>query len=140
MRAVIDTNVFVGACIGRGASSQVIEACLRRRLTPFISRSLLLEYRDVVARKEPFARARLNVEERALLLRAFVSRCVWQEIHFKWRPNLPDEADNHVMELAIAASAAMIVTSNIRDFLRPELKFPEIEIVRPEQLIERLNR
>ena len=140
MRAVIDTNVFVGACIGRGAPSQVIEACLHRRLTPYVSPSLLLEYRDVIAREEPFARARLNREERALLLRAFVSRCTWQEIHFKWRPNLPDEADNHVMELAIAAGAAMIITSNIRDFARQELKFPRIEIVRPEQVIERLNR
>ena len=78
MRAVIDTNVFVGACIGRGAPSQVIEACLNRLLTPFVSPSLLLEYRDVIAREEPFTRDRLNLEERALLLRAFVSRCTWQ--------------------------------------------------------------
>jgi len=118
----------------------VIETCLNRRLTPFVSPSLLLEYRDVIAREEPFTRARLNLEERALLLRAFVSRCTWQEVHFKWRPNLPDEADTHIMELAIAASAAMTITSNMRDFSRQELKFPKIEIVRPEQAIERLNR
>ena len=140
MRAVIDTNVLVGACIGRGASSQVVEACLEGRLSPVIGASLLFEYRDVIARVESFRLARMNAEERAILLRAFVSRCAWQEIHFHWRPNLPDEADNHVMELAIAAGAAMVVTLNVRDFLRQELKFPAIEIVRPEQLIERMSR
>lgn len=140
MRVVVDTNVFVGACIGRGASSQVVEACLQNRLSPYISPSLLFEYRDVIARPQLFRRARLDYEERALLLRAFVSCCTWQEIHFTWRPNLPDEADNHVMELAIAANATMLVTLNVRDFTRQELNFRHIKIVRPKQLIERMNR
>jgi predicted nucleic acid-binding protein len=101
---------------------------------------LLFEYRDVIARPEIFRRARLDYEERALLVRAFVSCCSWQDIHFTWRPNLPDEADNHVMELAIAANATMLVTLNVRDFTRQELNFRHIEIVRLEQVIERLNR
>jgi len=114
MRVVVDTNVFVGACIGRGASSHVIEACLSRRLRPFISPALLYEYRDVISRSTLYGNARLNQRERGVLLRAFVSRCEWQEVYFRWRPNLRDEADNHIIELAIA------------------------EILRPEQLIERL--
>lgn len=138
MRVVVDTNVFVGACIGRGASSQVIEACLRKRVQAFISAALLTEYRDVITRPELFRRARMDKRERGILLRAFVARCQWQVIHFNWRPNLPDEADNHIMELAIAANASMIVTRNVRDFIRPELRFPNVEIVQPEQLIERL--
>ena len=140
MRVVIDTNVFVGACIGRGASSEVVEACLERRLLPFISAALLFEYRDVISRQQLFHNARLAAEERGLLLRAYLSRCQWQMIHFNWRPNLRDEADNHVMELAIAANATMIVTRNVKDFTRQELKFPHIEIIRPEQLIERISR
>lgn len=140
MRAVIDTNVLVGACIGRGASSKVVEACLDGRLQPYISESVLLEYRDVLSRAEPFRHARMDFAERAMLLRAFVSQCTFTDIYYLWRPNLPDESDNHIMELAIAANAAMIVTSNVRDFLRQELKFPKIEIVRPEQLIERMSQ
>jgi len=40
------------------------------------------------------------------------------------KTNLPDEADNHVMELALVGSAESIVTQNIRDFQRGELNFP----------------
>jgi predicted nucleic acid-binding protein len=43
MRVVIDTNVFVGACIGRGASSSVIEACIAGNLAPVMSVPLFLE-------------------------------------------------------------------------------------------------
>ena len=129
MRVVIDTNVFISACIGGGASSKTIEACLLRVATPFINATLLNEYRDVISREQLFKKARLSEQERGLLLRAFISRCQWQTIFYKWRPNLPDEADNHVMELAIAANATMIVTHNVRDFSRAELKFPQIEII-----------
>jgi putative PIN family toxin of toxin-antitoxin system len=122
---VVDTNVFTRACIGGGASSDVIEACLRKRTTAFIGASLLLEYRDVIERPDIFKEARLNLSERGRLLRAFVSRCEWQTVSYKWRPNLCDEGDNHELEFAIAANASMIVTRNVADFLRSELKFPQ---------------
>lgn len=62
-RIVVDTNVFISACIGRGASSRIIEACIRGLVTPYISSPLLLEYRDVVARDDIFRSARLAHEE-----------------------------------------------------------------------------
>ena len=35
----------------------------------------------------------------------FLSVCRWVEVFFAWRPNLPDEADNHLVELAVAGNA-----------------------------------
>lgn len=52
-----------------------------------------------------------------------------------WRPNLPDEADNHVVELAVAGGAEAIVTHNTRDFARTELRFPGLRVVTPGELI-----
>ena len=39
-----------------------------------------------------------------------------QEIHFLWRPFLPDADDDMVLELAFAAGCRYIVTHNVRDF------------------------
>jgi predicted nucleic acid-binding protein len=39
-----------------------------------------------------------------------------KEVHFLWRPQLPDPNDDLVLELAVAASARYIITYNLRDF------------------------
>ncbi len=41
---------------------------------------------------------------------------------------LIDEQDNHLIELAVAGGASWIVTSNLADFVEPELRFPQIRI------------
>jgi hypothetical protein len=46
------------------------------------------------------------------------------KVYYLWRPNLPDEADNHLIELALAGGADTIVTNNLRDVSRGELTFP----------------
>ena len=58
------------------------------------------------------------------------------EVFYAWRPSLPDEADNHLIELAVAASAQAIVTRNLRDLSRGELKFPSLRVVSPEDCLE----
>ena len=44
---------------------------------------------------------------------------------------MPDEGDNHVLELAVAAGDAPIVTFNRRDFRSGELRFPGIIVQTP---------
>ena len=88
-----------------------------------------------MARPGLFLRSPISSEERGALWAAFISRCLWVRVYYLWRPNLLDEADNHVVELAIAGSAESIVTHNTRDFRRNELHFPELSIVTPRALI-----
>ena len=57
-------------------------------------------------------------------------------MYFAWRPNLPDEADNHLVELAVAGRAAAVVTRNVRDLAKGELRFPGIRTLTPEQCLE----
>jgi len=45
-------------------------------------------------------------------------------------------ADNHLIELAVAAQADVIVTRNLRDVSRGELKFPSLKVLTPEQCLE----
>lgn len=100
-----------------------------------MGQALLAEYESVLARPEPFAASPVNEAERDALWAALASRCRWVRVYYLWRPNLPDEADNHVVELAVAGGAEAIVTHNTRDFARAELHFPGLRVLSPGALI-----
>jgi predicted nucleic acid-binding protein len=134
---VIDTNILVSA-LQRGGSTvrTLLRGCLTGAYQPLIGAALYSEYLDVCGRTELFVGSKLIMSEREEVLDAFFSACHWIEIYFLWRPNLSDEADNHLLELAVAGGAAAIITRNIRDFRRAELQFPQIEILTPEVFLE----
>ena len=136
---VIDTNIFLGACLGQGAAHHVLSACLRGECQPVMGAALYTEYEDVLGRSELFGASRLSAGEREELLDIFLATCAWTRIYFAWRPNLPDEADNHLVELAVAAGARHIVTRNLRDVGRMELKFPELRVLGPEDFLKELT-
>jgi putative PIN family toxin of toxin-antitoxin system len=131
----VDTNVFVGACLGRGESNGVVSACLRGEHVPLMGTALLAEYEDVLGRNALFKRSRLTASERSELLDIFLGVCRWTRIYLGWRPNLPDEDDNHLIELAIAGGASHIVTNNVRDLAAMELRFPDLKICTPREFL-----
>src|SRR5258708_17689150 len=49
-------------------------------------------------------------------LRYLAGQAHLQEIHFLWRPFLPDADDDMLLELAFAAGCRYIVTHNVKDF------------------------
>ena len=100
--------------------------------------ALFLEYEDVVHRQSLIDQSLLEESEIDELLNAFASVCDWTTVYYRWRPNLSDEADQHLLELAIASGAEAIVTQNVRDFRGGELRFPEIRVLRPGELIKEL--
>ena len=96
--------------------------------------ALWLEYEDLLGRDvwTPATAAAERVQVLAALARA--GR--WVTVHYGWRPNLPDEGDNHLIELAVAANARAIVTHNARDVARGELIWNELRVVTPAQCLE----
>lgn len=138
MRAVIDTNVFVGACIGAGASNAVIRACLNHQVIPIMGTSLLAEYEAVLGREELFTRSRLSADERHELLDIFLAQCEWTRVYYLWRPNLPDESDNHLIELGVASGAEWVVSRNTRDLRGGQLPFPSLKVITPEDFLKEL--
>lgn len=100
--------------------------------------ALFLEYEDVVSRKAILEQSRLSKAEIDALLDAFASVCTWTTVYYLWRPNLKDEADHHLLELAVAYGADAIITKNVRHLRTGELQFPQIRILRPEELLKEL--
>lgn len=139
MKIVLDTNIIVAACKGSRQASLLLEACLLGRFIPLVSVALFAEYEDVVNRDDVFSNKDLSRAERNEVLDALLSVCEMVRVFYLWRPNLNDEADNHVVELAVAGGAACIVTRNLKDFKNGEILFPSIKICLPEFLLESLS-
>jgi predicted nucleic acid-binding protein len=59
-------------------------------------------------------------------------------IDFRWRPQLADPNDEMVLECAVNAQAAAIVTFNGRDFLPQASQFG-VQVLAPNVLVQRLN-
>ena len=134
----MDTNVLVSACLGSGPANAVLRACLSGACRPLVGVALFAEYEDVLARDPLWEQAPLCAAERSELLDIFLGACEWTRVYFAWRPNLPDEADNHLIELAVAGSAQFIVTRNLRDLSRGELRFPGLRVADPAAFMKEL--
>jgi predicted nucleic acid-binding protein len=80
----------------------------------------------------------LTLLEQNDLFEAYLSTCKWNEIYYAWRPNLRDEDDNFVVELAVASGAEAIITYNIKDFKNSELIFNH-KIITPEDFIKEIS-
>lgn len=136
---VIDTDVFVASLLSRTGSSvarQIIRNCLHGHYQPLFSVTLFTEYETVLSREKLFADCLLTKIERETVLAALLKQAVWVEIYFSWRPNLQDEGDNHLIQLAVAGGAQAIVSRNIRDLKNAELLFPDTKILTPKQCLE----
>lgn len=129
MRVVLDTNILVAALLsGGGASRRILRLCLEQKVTPLMGAALFAEHEDVLARRGLFDRSPLDAAEREALFDALVSVSSWTPIYYLWRPNLPDPGDDHLIELAVAGGADWIVTANLRDLRRGELKLDDVRI------------
>lgn len=123
--------------MGQGDSNRLLMQCLQGKYQALMGNALMAEYEAVLQREHLFGRSRLNSEERDELLDIFLAHCEWTQVYYGWRPNLKDEGDNHLIELAIAGNARYLITYNIKDFNQAELKFPEIAICTPKELLEK---
>jgi putative PIN family toxin of toxin-antitoxin system len=132
---VIDTNVFVaGLRSGGGASRMVLRHALEGKLPPLLGNALWTEYQDLLGR--PDWGDASTAEERRQVLAALARQARWVTVYYGWRPNLPDEGDNHLIELALAGGAQAIVIHNLRDLRVGDLALGKLRVMTPAQCLE----
>ena len=118
---VLDTNVLVaGACRHeRSLAYLLLMAVLNRRIPLMLTEGIIAEYEDVLMRPSVRKLTGLSVKQSSDLILELISLSHQTQLHFSWRPNLLDEADNKFIEAAVAATA-IIITYNLRDFAKPD--------------------
>lgn len=116
---VLDTNVLVAAQRSRrGASSLLLSLVGTGAFGLHLSVPLALEYEAVLTRQRKDLG--LSLEDVAAVVDALCALAIPHRIHFLWRPYLRDPADEHILELAVAARCDHIVTYNRKNFAGAE--------------------
>lgn len=137
MRAVIDTNVLLSGLFWRGTPHELLEQVRSGELTLVSSPALLAELADVIGR------AKFD----SILVRSNTSRShmldeVRRLVDVVEPPPLPepvcrDPDDDHVLALAVAAQANLIVSGD--DDLLSLKQYRGIPILTPAEAVQRIK-
>jgi putative PIN family toxin of toxin-antitoxin system len=135
-RVVLDTNVIVsGLRSRRGASFRVLSLVGSGLFEHYLSVTLAFEYEDAVRRSDSGIHLPDSMVEG--LLDFLCASARQQEIHFLWRPMLPDPKDDMVLEVAVHGGCEAIVTYNTEDFRGSE-RFG-VKAIRPQEFLKLLG-
>jgi predicted nucleic acid-binding protein len=130
MKAVLDANVLFPTIL-REILIDVAQAGLYR---PCWSDRILAEWRHAAARLGP-EQAAISGAEIALLTDAFPQAVVNVDGNRAIDLDLPDPADRHVIEAALEADAALIVTANLRDFPQHLMQGSGLRAIHPDAFL-----
>ena len=112
LRLVIDTNIVVSAALKPdGLQRTVLLLAMTKPARWYASRSILLEYQDVLSRPELRIRRSPRQQMMQLIQNRSYSVAPTQMLHAT-----PDPGDNKFLECADAARADYLVTGNQRRF------------------------
>lgn len=124
IRVVLDTNILVSATRSRlGASFAVLRALRQGRFMALVSVPLLLEYEAVLKRPEHLQAGNRTLAMADAFLDALCLHAEPVHLHYLWRPQTRDAADEMVLETALNGRADALVTLNAADFAKAAPRF-----------------
>ena len=139
LRVVLDTSVLVAGLRSRqGASNVLLTRVAKEEIKPLVTTALFLEYEEVLLRAEHRLASGMSEADVTGFLAALASASEGIEVHFQWRPQLGDPADEMVLEAAINGRADALVTHNVSDFAEAAQRFG-LRVVTPGTLLEELK-
>jgi len=138
LRVVLDTNILVAALRSpKGASSTLLKRLAQGRFVLLCSVPLFLEYEAVLSRPGQLAAFGLTPAQVDVILDYLANVAQEVRMHYLWRPQLNDVADEMVLDTTINGHADVLVTFNVRHF-SPAPNF-SIEVLQPGDALRRVS-
>lgn len=135
----MDTDVVIaGLRSPTGASAELLRMARRGQLTLLVSVPLFVEYEAKCTEAEHLTVAGLSREDAGVFLDGLAAIAEPVTIHYSWRPQLSDPADEMVLEAAVNGGAEMLVTFNRRDFGAAPKRFG-IDLLLPSEALRRVR-
>ena len=135
----MDTDTIVAAMRSpKGASAELLRRVRRDELVLAASVSLFMEYEAVCLRPPHGLAAGLTPQQVNLFVDALAHLVEPVEVHFLWRPQLRDPADELVLEAAVNASATALLTFNMRHFTIAAERF-KLNVVQPGEFLRSIS-
>ena len=141
MLLTLDTNILYQALkSSAGSSYWILQKVRENKIQVALSVPVFQEYQDVLTREKSLEDFGLYLTDVEKILRylAYVGKTF--NVFFLFRPNLKDENDNMLVELAITSQSDYLVTSNTKDFKNAELKFDQLKIVTPSEFLKKWGK
>ena len=136
----MDTDVVVAAMRSpTGASAALLALLLEGRVSWLLGVAMALEYEAICMLAEHRLAANASVWDVRNLLDAIFDVIVPVEVHYQWRPQLNDSADEMVLETAVNGQADAIVTFNRADFIGAAGRFG-IELWKPAEALREIRK
>ena len=138
MLVTLDTNILYQALKSKtGASYFILQQVRNSRIRIALSVPVFQEYQDVLSRDKSLKDFGLRLSDIEQFLRFIAYAGKTYAIYFLLRPNLKDESDNMIVELAITSQSDYLITSNVKDFKDAELKFNQLKIISPGEFVKK---
>ena len=137
MLLTLDTNILYQAlCSTEGASYWILHKVREGKFQIALSVPVFQEYQDVLTRKKSLQDFKLQLSDVEKFLRFITYIGKTFNIFFLLRPNLKDEKDNMLVDLAITSQSDYLIASNTKDYKNVELKFDQLRIITPSDFIK----
>ena len=139
VKLLLDTDVVVaGMRSPMGASAELLRRARRGEILLFASVPLFIEYEATCTRVEHRKASGLTDADVEIFLDGLAKLIEPVKIHYLWRPQLRDPADEMVLEAAVNGQIKWLVTFNKRDFGSSPEQFG-ITIANPSEVLGTLK-
>ena len=135
MKIVLDTNCLLQVIFPKAYHKEVWDAFLKRKYTLCYTNEMLLEYREIIARR--FGDAQFAEDVVELLLMMPNTERISPSYHFNLITSDPD--DNKFVDCAFATNATFIVSNDKHYDVLKDIDFPKIQVLKLKEFLELLQ-